>query len=69
MLQALNFLRDSTTYVHLIETCSMVVFNYLDIAYLHTFGVRLQCFIYVSVLAAVVCNQTVGIHFCSIQTT
>ena len=57
------------TYLHLIETCLMTVYNYLDIVYLHTFGVRLQCFIYVPVLAGVVYNQTVGMDFSNGQTT
>ena len=56
-------------YAHLIETCSIVVYNYLDIVYLHTFRVSLQCFIYVSVLAGVVYNQTVGMQFSNGQTT
>ena len=46
-----------------------MVYNYLDIVYLHTFGVRLQYFIDVSVLAGVVYNQTVGMHFSNGQTT
>ena len=36
---------------------------------MHTFGVRLQCFIDVSVLAGMVYNQIVGMHFSNGQTT